>query len=774
MSLNLKQSSWAKPLLVLVGLVVIVGLWAHVAGGIFLMTHHRPFGEATPLTLYQYWTYYGDDESVQRWILISGGVSLAVIFLPVIFFLVPKSRSLYGDARFAKTREVKKAGLFGEKGIIVGLLGNKYLMFGGSQHVIMSAPTRGGKGVGVVIPNLLTWPDSVVVLDVKQENHAITSGYRQKHGQQCYLFNPAATDYRTHRFNALAYISPDANFRIDDIQKIAGMLFPDVQGTDPIWTATPRSLFLGIVLFLLETPTKLVSIGQVLRESLADGDGAKYFAGIINTRALAQKIKQSSDDKAKAEALSDVSLVLADKGNAPGHHPKLAEMAVWAHISSAYKQTLEEVSAERAAADSSLPNLAKLVASTSFDKPSADVGRALSGPCVRALNSYITIASENTRSGVMTSFRSRLELWNNPLVDAATSANDFDLRDVRKKRMTVYLGVTPDNLDRMAPLLNLFFQLLIDLNTRELPERNKSLKYQCLLLCDEFTAMGKVNVLSKGISYIAGYGLRMLPIIQSPAQIVDVYGKEAAQTFTTNHALQIVFPPKASELETAKNISEWLGYQTVDGVSESKGKGIFGKKSASQSTSDQRRALLLPQEITSLGAKRELVVVEDCPPILAEKIRYFDDPVFVDRLKSVSPKLKDLGRKLPTQAQLHAVVIAGGLSAPVPLINVTLHEANVAKAVEGGNGLAGPGRTRTVTIERPIRSADMVGLESLPLSRFALRLNDVPPPDANAKDALIFENYADEMCSQCGVAVPDATALEAHGSTQLEVYEQAA
>ncbi len=118
-------------------------------------------------------------------------------------------------------------------------------MFDGQQHAIISAPTRSGKGVGIVIPNLLSWPDSVVVLDIKQENWDITSGFRSIHGQECYLFNPAASDYKTHRYNPLAYISQDPNFRIDDIQKIANMLFPDKPGTDTIWTATPRSLFLG-------------------------------------------------------------------------------------------------------------------------------------------------------------------------------------------------------------------------------------------------------------------------------------------------------------------------------------------------------------------------------------------------------------------------------------------------------------------------------------------------------------------------------------------------
>ena len=669
MTLNISENSWAKAGLIIALVLAVIGVWAYLAGGIFLMAYDHKFEEATPLTLYQYWFHYGAEKQVQKWLYIASGLSLFAILSPVALFFAPAKQSLFGDARFATSREIKQAGLLGSKGIIVGLYMNMYLMFGGSQHVIMSAPTRSGKGVGIVIPNLLTWPDSMVILDIKQENHAITSGFRTKHGQPCYLFNPGATDYRTHRYNPLAYISDDPNFRIDDVQKIGNMLFPDQQGTDPIWTATPRALFLGLVLFLAETPGKLVTIGQVLRESLADGDGAAYLAKIINDRAAENK--------------------------------------------------------------------------------------PLSNACVMALNSYISITSENTRSGVMTSFRSRLELWMNPLVDAATSANDFDLRDLRKRRMTIYLGVTPDNLDRMAPLLNLFFQQLIDLNTRELPERNPDLKYQCLLLPDEFTAMGKIQVLSKGISYIAGYGLRMLPIIQSPAQVVEVYGKEAAQTFTTNHALQVIFPPKASETQTAEDISKWLGYQTVKGVSESKTKGIFSKKTPSESTSDQRRALLLPQEITSLGKEAELVIVEDCPPIRAKKIRYYKDPVFVDRLKSVSPTLAALGKKLPTEKQLKDIVMAGELASPVPMIDLAAHHA----ATNAGNrapvtvAVPKPAGAKTETIERLATPDDVSQLAKMTLANFAVDFSAVEQPTVGELDEAALHAYADNLCRQAGINV---------------------
>jgi type IV secretion system protein VirD4 len=307
----------------------------------------------------------------------------------------------------------------------------------------------------------------------------------------------------------------------------------------------------------------------------------------------------------------------------------------------------------------------------------------------------------------------------------------------------------------MAPLLNLFFQQLIDLNTRELPEQNPAFKYQCLLLADEFTAMGKIQVLSKGISYIAGYGLRMLPIIQSPAQVVDVYGKHAAETFTTNHALQIVFPPKATETETAESISKWLGYQTVKGVSESKGKSLFSKREKSESTSDQRRALLLPQEITNLGKTTEIIVVEDCPTILARKIRYYEDPTFVDRLKAVSSLLAGLGRKMPTEQQLKEAIRRGELAAPVPLIDLDAHRSASKDAFVQAQTSASPGEggAQVVVIERPVTAEDVPQLDKLALSDFVVDFSAVEAPVKGELDEAALRAYADQLCREAGIAV---------------------
>jgi len=647
-----------------------VVLWFYISGAIFLLIHNKNVGETTFLTLYQYWFYYRDVKDVIKWVYLSGGIAGLMTFSPFLLLLSSNKPGLYGDAKFARYADVKKAGLLGEEGIIVGKLGSKYLMFGGQQHAIISAPTRSGKGVGIVIPNLLNWPESLVVLDIKQENWDITSGFRRLHGQQCFLFNPAAADYRTHRYNPLAYISEDPNFRINDVQKIAQMLFPDVDGVDMIWTATPRTLFLGLVLLLAETPGKPVTLGQVVRETLVEGDGAKYFARMVNERS--------------------------------------------------------------------------------------EAGNPYSDACIRAINSYTSITADNTRTGVIASFRSRLEIWLNPFVDAATAANDFDLRELRKKRMSVYLGITPDNLERMAPLVNLFFQQAIDLNTRELPAQNKNLKYTCLLLMDEFTAIGEISVLNKGISYIAGYNLRMLPIIQSPSQLVDVYGEEGAKTFTTNHALNIVFPPKASDSQAAKDISEWLGNQTIRGVSVTKSKSLLKRNPGDQNLqiSDQQRALLLPQEITSMKPGKELVIVENTPPIMADKVVYFKDKVFIDRLKNVSKSLRALGKASPSRKQLEHAIQSGELAASVPKIDLDAHNKTTMSDMPLMDSVPQqPGARPAPALKREITADDIANIDSLKLDDLNVDFSKIKKPAPGEMDEAVLKAYADELCRAMGMIV---------------------
>ena len=132
---------------------------------------------------------------------LAGGQGLA--FGVVGFAMLPRRRPLHGDARFATRREIARAGLLGEHGIILGRLGNRYLVLPGQQGVELEAPPRSGKGVGLVIPNLLNWPGSTIVSDIKGENFMRTAGYRAGHGQEVHLFDPLSERERSARWNPL-------------------------------------------------------------------------------------------------------------------------------------------------------------------------------------------------------------------------------------------------------------------------------------------------------------------------------------------------------------------------------------------------------------------------------------------------------------------------------------------------------------------------------------------------------------------------------------------
>lgn len=170
--------------------------------------------------------------------------------------------------------------------------------------------------------------------------------------------------------------------------------------------------------------------------------------------------------------------------------------------------------------------------------------------------------------------------------------------------MTIYLGITPDKLAEAAVIVNLFFDQLLNQNTRTLPKQDKSLQYQCLMILDEFTAIGKVNMIAKSISYQAGYNMRVLTIIQNKSQLEDVYGKSGAVTLMSNHALMIMYAPSPVVQSDAKEYSEMLGDTTVK--SKSKSHSYSKQSSHSDSISDQKRALMLPQEIKEIGRWRRL------------------------------------------------------------------------------------------------------------------------------------------------------------------------
>jgi len=155
----------------------------------------------------------------------------------------------YGSSRWATSREIIRAGLFKASGVFLGRLDRRYLRHDGPEHVMAFAPTRSGKGVGLVVPTLLTWTGSAVVHDIKGENWQLTAGWRARFSH-CLLFNP--TDPRSARYNPLLEVrkGPD---EVRDVQNIADILV-DPEGAlerRSHWEKTSHSLLVGAILHVL-------------------------------------------------------------------------------------------------------------------------------------------------------------------------------------------------------------------------------------------------------------------------------------------------------------------------------------------------------------------------------------------------------------------------------------------------------------------------------------------------------------------------------------------
>ena len=185
------------------------------------------------------------------YIAASGGfISIAVAILMSVWRArEAKNVETYGSARWAELREVKAAGLLGPDGVVLGKLGDAYLRHDGPEHILCFAPTRSGKGVGLVVPSLLTWPGSAIVHDIKGENWQLTAGFRAKHGRVL-LFDP--TNPKSTAYNPLLEVRR-GEWEVRDVQNVADVLVDPEGSLDKRnhWEKTSHSLLVGAILHVL-------------------------------------------------------------------------------------------------------------------------------------------------------------------------------------------------------------------------------------------------------------------------------------------------------------------------------------------------------------------------------------------------------------------------------------------------------------------------------------------------------------------------------------------
>jgi type IV secretion system protein VirD4 len=245
--------------------IVLAGLWVATAWTAWRLAFQPQLG--APWFVLGSWPVYPPPAFLWWWfafdayaprvflegaaIAVTGGALAIAVAIGMSIWRARESRSVttYGSARWAKPGEVAAAGLLGEDGVMLGRLRGAYLRHDGPEHVLCFAPTRSGKGVGLVVPTLLTWPGSAIVHDIKGENWQLTSACRAGVGRVL-LFDP--TNPESAAYNPLLEVRRGET-EVRDVQNIADILV-DPEGAlerRSHWEKTSHSLLVGAILHVL-------------------------------------------------------------------------------------------------------------------------------------------------------------------------------------------------------------------------------------------------------------------------------------------------------------------------------------------------------------------------------------------------------------------------------------------------------------------------------------------------------------------------------------------
>lgn len=464
-----------------------------------------------------------------------------------MFFARPYNgpRSTFGSARWADKTAISEAGLFIDRGIMLGQSCGRYLRHDGPEHVLMVAPTRSGKGVGVVVPTLLSWTGPAIIHDIKGENWQVTAGWRSRFSH-CLSFNPA--DVKSAHYNPLLEVRRGAN-EVRDVQNIADILVDPEGALDhrSHWDKTAHAFLTGLILHVLYAERE---------------------------KTLAKVAALVADPARPIEAL--LKLMLATN-----------------HLG-----------------DSTAPKVHPVVAAAARD----------------LLNK-----AENERSGVVSTAVSLLTLYRDPLVAEVTSRSDWRIMDLvtAKQPLSLYLIIPPSDLSRTRPLIRLILNQIVRRLTESLDPAEIAKRRPLLLMLDEFPALGRLDFFEGALAFLAGYNIRACLIAQSLNQIDKAYGVNNA--ILDNCHIRIVFAP--NDERTAKRLSEALGTATelraVRGLTGSRSAFWFTHSSVSEQ--ETPRPLLTPGEILQLPKDQALIMTAGCPPIKANKLRYYEDMNFQDR-----------------------------------------------------------------------------------------------------------------------------------------------
>ena len=570
------------------------------------------------------------------------------------------NRFLHGSARWANKKDIERMALipheltFSDKwynlmpwhkkkikagkpdGVFVGAWEDPktkrihYLRHNGPEHILCVAPTRSGKGVGLVNPTLLTWQHSTVITDLKGELWALTSGWRNKYANNyCIRFEPAkkrvCVDEEKQLFNVARW-NPfdeirsegsieyyydrktdgigqricDGTKETSDTQNIVTQIVdPKGEGLKDHWAKTAYELLVGCVVHLKHNCPEKCNVATL----------SLMLAGQIDTARLREKYMAQQND-------------VNDYDDADEEADTMDVKNLWEDMAKGLDREGKPYKA----------NAAAIIAGQHMkDRPDEEAGSVLS---------------------TATSF---LSLYTDPVVAENTSCSDFRIRQIMNsdKPVSLYLVTEPTDKDRLSPLVKLFVSLILTLCAADMEfEKGRSVrsyKNRMLLMLDEFPSLGKLEKMQESLAFIAGYGMKAYLITQDMAQLFDKYGKD--ESISSNCHVNIFYAPLKTD--TAQIMSDKAGTTTI--LEENKSVSGSGfKASASRSMQATARPLITKDECMQLAGPVKdstgnisrpgemLVFTAGQPAIHGIQPLYFQNPTLLHRAQVDAPLATDI------------------------------------------------------------------------------------------------------------------------------------
>ena len=529
----------------------------------------------------------------------------SLIILTMPYWKKRKLKS-HGDAEFGTYDDLKKNKkkpsdvdfLSGnENGFVIGyvktLSGKLKLLYDTSMiHIALFLPTRGGKGVGYIIPSLIAGlkERSTFISDIKKENYELTSWYRAKILKHRILkFEPM--NELSNSYNFLSEVRYGTNYEIEDCRIIGTMIVGEDESKDPFW-----------------------------------GDSAKdtisTLTGYVHYREVSNRPEEDPDITDVRVSLNDVISIITNTENSL--YRMFAKYLGKPMEEDEYE---DEMSKDFILKKKTVERLRKIYTD---DESIKALNKGLHPFVAKQFGYLLQNTGENTFKSITSTAKTKLQVFEIPSVVKNIGKSDFRAMDLvnNDNPVDLYFVIKPKDIDLLAPLVRIMYIQLTNLLMESLSKKNFNITF----LMDELNAYGKMKPLVKGLGYYAGFGIKMVGIFQGLDQLNSTYDKQGKEVL---NGCQIQIFGRPNDEAAPDYISKTLGKETIR--VKSRNIGLKG----GGNVSEQGKDLLSPSEIRLLPDRKAVVITGYKKPLLLDKLYYYEYPDLLKRTQHQPVFFKD-------------------------------------------------------------------------------------------------------------------------------------